>query len=86
MPFQKKASLKVYGITYEQFVEMYYKQDKKCAICNKEIDINSRFTHIDHCHKTGKVRGLLCHQCNAGIGFLNDDINILANAIKYLTQ
>lgn len=45
-----------------------------------------RILGVDHCHITGKVRGLLCMKCNSAIGFFNDDINLLQLAIKYLKE
>lgn len=71
-----------YGITPEKYKEMFSNQNGKCAICNKELDN----CHIDHCHKTNIVRGLLCIRCNMALGLLKDDINFLKNAIKYLLK
>lgn len=60
-------------------------QGGKCAICgSSEARSRSDKFHIDHCHKTGVVRGLLCGPCNTGIGKLNDDPELLKIAIKYL--
>ena len=56
-----------FGITVEQYYEMLKEQDGKCAICG--INYGKRKFCIDHCHKTNKVRGLLCNGCNVGIGF-----------------
>ena len=58
---------------------MLKSQKSRCLIC-KKIDK----LVIDHCHKTGKVRGLLCHCCNAGIGMFEDNIEILDKAKEYL--
>ena len=77
-----------YGIDEKDFWSFYENQNKKCAICLEEFEAISqqrkRQFEVDHCHSTGKVRGLLCHKCNLGIGNLNDDINLLKSAIKYL--
>lgn len=77
--------------TAELFIQMFSDQGGKCAICRKEIEmpypgseVNST-AHIDHCHKTLKVRGLLCKLCNLGIGGLRDDPSIASAAIAYLT-
>lgn len=70
-----------YGLTPEVFFRMIENQMSKCAICN-----NERKLVIDHCHKTGKVRGMLCHKCNWAIGLLSDEIKILENAINYLKR
>ena len=72
-----------YGLTKEEHDAMLLLQNNLCAICNKTKD---KTLHVDHDHKTGRVRGLLCYSCNTGIGLLKDDIKYLANAIKYLTS
>lgn len=69
-----------YG-SLEEYNEIFVKQNGKCLICEKESD---KKLHLDHCHVTNKVRGLLCFRCNIGIGYLMDNISILKNAIKYL--
>jgi hypothetical protein len=71
-----------YNISFEQYEAMKVAQDFKCAICLKALEA-SQFC-IDHCHTTGKVRGLLCQTCNRGIGLLKDSTTVLVNAIKYL--
>jgi hypothetical protein len=87
----KSAKLKqIYGIDLTQYNDMFKKQDGLCAICLKpetEEDYrthNIRMLNVDHNHITGKIRGLLCQKCNKGIGCLNDNAQILRNAIKYL--
>ncbi len=72
-----------YGVTVEWYDETLRKQDGKCAICLQEP--GSRL-HVDHCHETGRVRGLLCFTCNSAIGKLGDDVERLRRAIKYLTS
>lgn len=71
-----------YGITIEEYNTMLKNQDNKCKICNSLK--GARNLHIDHCHETGKVRGLLCANCNTGIGNLKDNIELLEKAINYL--
>ena len=73
-----------YGITLEQYNDMLEKQDYKCAICNDEDEVEGRRLAIDHCHTSGKIRGLLCGKCNRAIGLLKDNTKLLTNAIKYL--
>ncbi len=69
-----------YGITLERYAEMVKEQQGKCAICGTaETQLK-----VDHNHQTGKVRGLLCHLCNAMIGCAREDIDILASAAAYL--
>ena len=70
-----------YGITVEQYEDLFAKYDGKCYICMETKDY---YLHVDHNHETGKVRGLLCNNCNRGIGLLGDSIDNLKSAIKYL--
>ena len=76
---------KRYGLTVEQFDEMVFLQNNCCAICSTKFK-NAKDTNIDHCHKTGKIRDLLCFKCNVGIGRLNDSIELLEKAIEYLKK
>lgn len=71
-----------FGITYEQYCEMLADQEHRCAVCRRQ-QLTKRLA-VDHCHKTGTIRGLLCDKCNRGIGLLGDDIGTLARAIAYL--
>jgi hypothetical protein len=74
---------KTFGLTLEEYDAILSAQGGGCAIC-KTATSGSRRWHIDHCHATGRVRGLLCMACNTGIGLLNDDPAVLAEAIRYL--
>ena len=76
--FQK--NLQKYGLTVEDYTQMYNDQDWVCALCFDRPTVV-----VDHCHTTGKVRGLLCRQCNTGIGHLSDSVEMLKKAINYLT-
>jgi len=76
--------LKQFGITEEEYTEMVVSQDGKCDICGQHPSKKSLC--VDHDHKTGKVRGLLCDKCNTGIGNLEDNITYLKNSIKYLKK
>ena len=69
-----------YGLQKNEANLLLEKQNNKCAICK---NISDKW-HIDHCHSTGKVRGILCPQCNLLLGNAKDNINILINAIQYL--
>ena len=80
----RKSNLKRYGLTFETFNLLVKKQNKQCAICKKVIEDDK--INIDHDHKTGKVRGLLCWNCNVGIGYLKDNVEFLKNAIDYLKE
>lgn len=83
---RKAARLKNYGITQADFDWMLAFQENKCGICAKALDGRRKLhkPHVDHCHKTKKVRGLLCSNCNTGIGFLGEDPVILRRAAGYL--
>lgn len=82
----------LYGLTYEDYLRKYEEQQGRCAICNNKESSRSRnkkdikALSVDHCHLTGKVRDLLCHRCNAGIGYFLEDISSLASAITYLQK
>jgi hypothetical protein len=81
----RKHYLKVnYGITTEQYNQMFELQEGKCLICGKHQSELDRPLCVDHNHETEKVRGLICNFCNLILGFANDDIIILENAIKYI--
>ena len=81
-----------YGITLDQYRELIRCQNNRCAICKKEeTGVDSKKNKlkdlsVDHCHKTGKVRGLLCFKCNASLGKFEDSIELLSNAIDYLKK
>jgi hypothetical protein len=77
----------LYGMTDEQFAAMLDKQGGACAICHA-TEWNGRHPvpHVDHDHATGKVRGILCHSCNLGLGKFKDDPDLLRAAIAYLTR
>jgi len=77
---------KKYNITIEFYEELLNNQDGKCLICNGVGFIKKGSLCVDHCHISGKIRGLLCHSCNVGLGHYNDNINLLKNAIKYLEK
>jgi hypothetical protein len=71
-----------YGVSREAFEAMFADQDGRCAICGEPGDY--RGLCVDHDHRTGQVRGLLCNKCNWGLGHFNDDSDLLMNAITYL--
>lgn len=80
--------LKIYGVTLEQHDEVLNSQNGQCAICKSKTPNRrgSKRFHVDHCHATGKFRGLLCSRCNMAIGLLKDDVCFLQNAIEYLSK
>lgn len=75
-----------FGITIEDYNRMFEDQQGCCAICSKHQDVGKIRLAVDHCHTTGKVRGLLCLQCNAGIGNLRDSPELLRIALAYLEK
>ena len=81
-----------YGISLNEFMDMYESQDGCCAICNKEIEIYAtrdkayEVANIDHCHKTNKIRALLCNHCNTGLGKFMDRADLLMKAVEYLNK
>jgi hypothetical protein len=75
-----------YNLSKEQFDFIYESQQGKCAICLETQDKFSRNLHVDHCHTTGKVRGLLCSNCNTAIGKLKENIIILDRAKEYIIR
>lgn len=84
-----KHNMKRYGITPEIYKELHEQQGGKCAICESETVSRARATYnlfVDHCHTTGKIRGLLCHHCNAGLGYFKDNEKTLQKAIEYLDE
>lgn len=79
---------RVYGITIEEYLTLAEKQDFKCAICKKEnfamAEHHSGCLVVDHDHRTGQIRGLLCHNCNRAIGLLKDKEQFILSAYAYL--
>ncbi len=80
----RKYQFKKYGMTLEDYEQLVRDQDNCCAICGNSPD--STVLHVDHCHRTGKVRGLLCGNCNRGLGFFNDSPPLFEAAIRYLKK
>jgi hypothetical protein len=84
-----KNNLKKYGLTEEEYNNLLSKQDNKCAICSSVQSHRTNTSYnlfVDHCHKTNRVRGLLCHHCNVGIGHFKDNKELLQKAIDYLDE
>jgi hypothetical protein len=83
----RKAHLKrKYDLTIEQYDDMARAQDFVCAICREPFKLDSldRGPCVDHCHETGRVRGILCWDCNRGLGGFKDNLQSLQEAINYL--
>lgn len=77
---------KQYGISLKEYKDLKNKQNNKCAICGDSNPHGRGRWHIDRCHTTGEVRGLLCHNCNTAVGLFKDDTNIINSAINYLKK
>ncbi len=71
-----------YGVTQEQYEMLLKKQRNKCGIC--KTSFHETEAHLDHCHETKIVRGILCSNCNTGIGLFKHDINRIEKAIAYV--
>ena len=83
---KKKEHLKrTYNLTPEDMDILLDEQENKCKICSIEFNDNIKY-NVDHCHSTEKIRGLLCRNCNVGLGFFKDDTKILIKAIEYLKE
>lgn len=83
----KRSGLrKNYGITLEYYNEMKESQNHMCKICGTDSPNNHGQFCVDHCHETGKIRGLLCDICNRGLGYFKDNVNFLESAAKYLKE
>ncbi len=72
-----------YKMTLEDFDVMFKTQNGKCKVCPRKV---TSMLHIDHCHSSGTVRGLLCQKCNHALGMVDDSIEILEKLINYLKE
>lgn len=81
---RKREYKNKYSITIEEFDSLLSSQGSCCAICKTTIPGGTGTWHVDHDHVTKEVRGILCHNCNRGLGFFNDDIKRLKDAALYL--
>lgn len=83
---KKHSLLYKYKLDISDFNNLLILQNNCCAICNVEFKDDPKNTHVDHCHTTGRVRGILCRTCNNGLGFFKDNSEILNKAINYLNS
>lgn len=91
-----RQNLKRYGITEQQYDEMFEAQQGRCALCEMELvrqtdaarpfrgQPDENVGRVDHCHATGAVRGILCFGCNVGLGKFRDDEELMLKAVRYL--
>lgn len=77
------AKAREFGIDKEYLLGLYL-NDPKCSICGEKQEDLPRMLCVDHCHESGKFRGLLCDNCNTAIGLMKDDVDSLKKAIEYL--
>jgi hypothetical protein len=84
--YSRAAWFKSYekGFTWDSYDALWDSQKGMCAICSAELVWDAKSTHIDHCHDTSKVRGLLCSNCNQGLGSFRDSKDLLTKAVAYL--
>lgn len=90
---KKPTDRRVYGILYRynlteaDYTDMLKNQEYKCRICSKDLIVGSRGKDgaaVDHCHESGVVRGMLCYNCNRGLGMFEDNSDLLLSAALYL--
>lgn len=87
-PVAKWAALKTkYNITKEEYDSLFLSQNKKCSICTTDLSVlDLRHIHLDHCHKTGNIRNILCRYCNLGLGKFKDNQELIFNSMLYLQK
>lgn len=85
LSIRARKLIRDYGITIEEYEEMCILQNHVCAICKQTCVTENRLS-IDHCHKTGKIRGLQSNSCNNGIGRFRDNPDLLIAAATYLKK
>jgi hypothetical protein len=84
--FKDKNLKTKYGISLSQYNQMLLKQDNKCFLCKVDSNILKHALAVDHCHETGRVRKLLCHNCNGAVGFTKENTSTLQRTIEYLNE
>lgn len=83
---QRRNRLKrLYGMTLEEFDLLLAEQGGTCAVC-PSIEPNGVNWHVDHCHTTGRVRGILCHPCNTALGLLDEDVDRIKRLSEYVQR
>lgn len=83
----RAAILRTYGLSLKQYDDLFEQQAGRCKVCGSlPPSGRERFLAVDHCHKTGKIRGLLCKACNIGLGLLREDVRVLRNLIAYIEE
>lgn len=75
---------KLYGISLEEWNVMFKNQNGRCFLCEKEGSLFKQGLHVDHCHKSQKIRALLCQKCNRALGLMNDDSALMRRSADYV--
>lgn len=85
--WKNKAHIRrTYGLEWDEYLDLMNKQCGKCALCGSEGSGKDTRLVVDHCHETGRVRGLLCWSCNVGIGLFKEDPDLLNKVIDYIRK
>ena len=84
--YRLQSLKRTYGLSEEEYTLMLEQANSCCEICGKSSEEETKELNVDHCHTTGKIRGLLCGSCNTGLGLLKDSEDILTKAIEYLKR
>lgn len=79
----RRRTLRQYNLSIEGYESLLQKQNGTCAVCNRKY-VTSKSFDVDHDHKTGEVRGLLCNRCNTSLGLLQDDPALIRRLLTYL--
>lgn len=77
---------KLYGLSVDEYEQMYAEANGKCQVCSTPEEELSKRLAVDHCHQTGKIRGLLCSKCNTALGQLNDNLETISALYSYLKE
>jgi hypothetical protein len=80
-----RSILRNYGLTKEEYLTKLQSQNFACAICQASL-MNDRYTHVDHDHNTGKVRDMLCQECNILLGIIENNVDKLGSCLAYLAK
>jgi len=83
---KSQALMRNFGINIDQYNQLKESQANCCAICDTHYSNLKQALNVDHCHVTGRIRGLLCASCNMALGLLKDDFNLLNKSIQYLQK
>ncbi len=87
VPGSKRAEhlKRTYGLTLEAWDQLFERQGRACALCERRDPGSERGWHVDHDHVTDRIRGILCIRCNSALGALGDNAKGLAKALRYVT-